>query len=400
MYVKISLIESGYAALNLFQVRWKEAIGSLFLTAILWLWYLWGRVELLDADGKKIPGPSNDYFNFSSETHPVQIFRNARLNKRASTCIQTIMLPRLGDGQVCGFRALGNPVMITSNPDVMRTVLSGKFDEFPKAARYDRLRTFLRDGLVTSQGMMWKTHRGIINRGFAAEKFNFMIQVFIDTICDKVAVWKKECAASTSTGAGNSVAVDMNSQMSTLTTVIICKTAFSYTVDTTVDRNENFGDVNLLLEEINCRLVQPTNWWHHLDPAQEKKVNAEIEKTNVLIDKIIAQRLQSRSESKEKDEKTARDKKKATASEVGTEEEEKKKQEDPRDLLDILLDSSEEAARESGTPVVITPGQLRDHILTFLAAGHETTSTTMQVRVFSIRFHFHFQLVFPSHFGR
>ena len=41
------------------------------------------------------------------------------------------------------------------------------------------MKPFLREGLVTTNGPRWQLHRRIINPGFHAEAFDFMIDTFI-----------------------------------------------------------------------------------------------------------------------------------------------------------------------------------------------------------------------------
>ena len=47
--------------------------------------------------------------------------------------------------------------------------------KFPKSKRYDRLKFFLGEGLVTSHGEKWQKHRHIINPSFHFEALRNII---------------------------------------------------------------------------------------------------------------------------------------------------------------------------------------------------------------------------------
>lgn len=86
-------------------------------------------------------------------------------------------------------------------------------------------------------------------------------------------------------------------------------------------------------------------------PARRKRVKHALDRIYRLMDSIIAERLKRQQE----------------VHSNGEEQDDSR----PRDLLDILL-----GARE-GEDAKLSAQELRDHTLTFLAAGHETTSTTI-----------------------
>jgi hypothetical protein len=54
----------------------------------------------------------------------------------------------------------------------LHLVLSGKASEFPKAAKYSRLKFAFGDGLVTAPLHVWKESRETLNPGFHAEVNN------------------------------------------------------------------------------------------------------------------------------------------------------------------------------------------------------------------------------------
>jgi len=131
-----------------------------------------------------------------------------------------------------------------------------------------------------------------------------------------------------------------------------------------------FPDLNLVLDEINNRLVQPTDWWHLMSPMRSAVITHAIGKTDKIIMTMVNKRLKEREQQKQVLESKTKEVEK-------TEKEKEKKA--PADLLDILLDAneaSEKGGKGEKLPK-IAPNELCDHILTFIGAGHETTATTL-----------------------
>lgn len=340
--------------INALLENFTRAVFTLIISVLLYIWHLYGNCCLYDdRTGKKLPGPLQScYFSKS----PLLKIKQARKEKRISKCFAEYVFPELGDGQVCGIRLLGGKTVLTRNPEMFKTILTGHHEKFPKASRYSRLEVFLKSGLVTSSGSKWQLHRRIANKGFAAERFDTMVSVFIT----KAEEWSSRQHSKALASPGELAVVDFDSEMSLLTSSIICETAFSFDLDSKRSELEKtgqstpFGDVQLLLNELNNRLLYPTDWWYKLYPAHNMKINAETSKTDKFLDELIRARISSR-QKRPKEERNAQ----------------------PRDLLDLLLDACESFTEEgNSSKATMTPQDLRDHLLTFLAAGHETTATT------------------------
>lgn len=320
-----------------------EVIVVLILLTLMCLVCHFMRTALYDAKGRRIPGPKLSDF-------PMNKLRHARKNKRVAELLHECMINKWGDGKLCGMRALGRKVCFLGHPDDVKIILAGSHSAFPKAQRYTRLKFVLNEGLVTSSGKVWQTHRRIINKGFQATKYGNFVKVFAE---------KTELAIEEILGRmiGEDVTqaeIDLTKILGLLSYRIICKAGFGYEPDTTLINSSGFSPdtVTLILDEINVRLSHLTDWGHYLDVYRERRVNKTLADMDEVIFKIIANRRASMEE--EENEK-------GVADAAGEREAE--------DLLDILMRASFEEKSLSAR-------DLRDHIFTFLAAGTETTATT------------------------
>jgi cytochrome P450 len=211
--------------------------------------------------------------------------------------------------------------------------------DFPKAARYDRLKFLLAEGLVTSSGPVWQLHRRMLNKGFAAAMYEGFVNVFVAKTKDILNKWKEEDVEE----------VNFTREIGLLSYSIISKAGFGYDANISGTCSESFGPqaVSLMLDEVNHRLSQPTEYHHYLRPARKRKVDAAIKKADDLIMDIIERRV------KEKQEKEG-------GESAG---------------LDVLLRARDD--EKTGAEGSLSPREMRDHIFTFLAAGTETTATTV-----------------------
>ncbi|KAJ4976698.1 hypothetical protein NE237_001804 [Protea cynaroides] len=82
------------------------------------------------------------------------------------------------------------PRLYIMDPDLIRDILSRKFDHFALVKGNPLLRFFL-GGLVTYEGEKWAKHRRIINPAFHMEKLKHMLSAFYTSSNDMVSKWEK-----------------------------------------------------------------------------------------------------------------------------------------------------------------------------------------------------------------
>ena len=326
-------------------------------TVLLLLGGAWVALIVNDAsvyDSKtreRLPGPKSNLWgkNFFS------VVRKARKNFQGTKAMTEILLPAYGDGNFMASNLFGRVVTIIGHPDYCRSVLSASHTKFPKASRYNRLKFFLGDGLVTSSGEKWKSHRNIISDGFHAEALKEMIIMFSTHCNGYIKKWKSQCLRQGST----TVKIDANTELWEMTLKIICDAAFGYQIDLQdISLKQYFYDIG---DEMNNKLLDPTEWWSIFFPERRKKAKIALNKIYSLINHILRKRLEGISRQREGVENTC----------PGIPFSLPRK-----DLLDFLIQ-----ARQNGQ---LNEKELRDHSLTFFAAGHETTSTTMLWALYEI----------------
>jgi cytochrome P450 len=160
---------------------------------------------------------------------------------------------------------------------------------------------------------------------------------------DKIKQWEASCNASRC----GSVKIDFTREIVELTLSIICDASFGYNfkLDNSIGVLNFFNDVS---EEMNKKMVDPFEWWPIFFPQRRARSQRAVDAIVGILDNIVGQRLE---------EYNSGTQLQADAT--------------PRDLLDILLHASQ------GDDAKLSAKELRDHSLTFLAAGHETTGNTL-----------------------
>jgi hypothetical protein len=78
----------------------------------------------------------------------------------------------MGDGTTAAFvvpfanldvsKRFRRTIVLAADPHVVKAVLNGKAADFPKAARYQRLRFAFGDGLLTAPIPIWKASREVL----------------------------------------------------------------------------------------------------------------------------------------------------------------------------------------------------------------------------------------------
>lgn len=233
-------------------------------------------------------------------------------------------------GGIVQFKTNIDGVLLT-DPKFIRDVLQKNQKLYVKSDFYrNTLKHILGDGLVTSEGELWKRQRKLIQPSFHKQTIANFFETMLACTNEMVNEWKEKLNRNNH--------IDFSEEMMSVTLQIIGKTMLSADVKKEAKKVEyaltyimKFGE-----KRTTNRIQIPI--WFPL-PAHIKALNAR-----TVLNKIIYGIIEERRKTKEK----------------------------KGDLLYMLMES-----RYEDTGEAMSNNLLRDEIMTIFLAGHETTATAL-----------------------
>lgn len=256
---------------------------------------------------------------------------------RRDPLAELTLLVRYG-GDPARFRIGARDLLLVRRHDQIERILLSDQDSYGKSEHYALVGRVLGDGLLTSEGELWRSQRRIVQPLFAKRGLDRFAPGMVAATADAV-----ERLEALPPGA----VPDMLSAFSELTLDVVGRTLFGVRLDDDAGR---VGEalthaLHLLIDTMVSPLavlapqlvgrtdVVPFSRLHRL-----KRAVAELDS---IVEQMIAERA-------------------GEASADGT------------DLLGLLL-----SARDPDTGAGMAPRQVRDELMTFVLAGHETTATAL-----------------------
>ena len=228
-------------------------------------------------------------------------------------------------GDMFYYRAGWIHVYFLNHPDLIESVLISQSQNFAKDKVIQNSRWFLGQGLLTSEGSEWRRQRRLCQPAFHRERLSSYGQT--------MGAYTEEMLTTWSEGESR----DIHQEMMRLTMRIVAKVLFS--VEVSEDAQKVATSLNLLMRHTSgLRMIMPPPLRHLPLPALVR-VKRAVRELDEIVNRIIRERRTSGA--------------------------------DTGDLLSMLM----EARDEDGS--VMTDRQLRDEIMTFLLAGHETTAVSL-----------------------
>jgi len=228
-------------------------------------------------------------------------------------------------GDIFYYRAGWIDVYFLNHPDLIESVLISQSQNFAKDKVIQNSRWFLGQGLLTSEGPEWRRQRRLCQPAFHRARLSSYGQT--------MSAYSEAMLAAWSDGEVR----DIHQEMMQLTMRIVAKVLFS--VEVSADAQKVAAALNLLMRHTSVvRMVMPPLLRHVPLPALVR-VKRAVRELDEIVNRIIRERRTSGA--------------------------------DTGDLLSILMVSR----GEDGS--VMTDRQLRDEIMTFLLAGHETTAVSL-----------------------
>jgi cytochrome P450 len=231
---------------------------------------------------------------------------------------------------------------LANDPDAIKHILVDNAKAYRKSRNYDGLRLALGQGLVTSEGELWRRQRKLVAPAFTPAAIGRYVPEFVQAASDAADGWAR---------AGARASTDVHHDMMALTFRVVGRTLFSTELGGDSDRiGPAFEEVLRFAEDYSMSLVRiPASW---PTPANRRFARA-LGELDALVERIVRVRREQL----------------ARGEPAG------------HDVLGALL-----AARdEDGRPM--DARQLRDEVLTLVGAGHETTANALAFTLYLLSLH-------------
>lgn len=245
-------------------------------------------------------------------------------------------------GDLVGFRVARQQFYLISHPKLIEQSLIKQSDIFVKLYNPDKpkgLGLVLGQGLVTSQGALWRRQRRLMQPVFQRSNLSSLLPQIDYAGENMLARWRQ---------LGNGAQVDLADEMMRLTLEVITQTMFSTSVLDNIDKVAPALDTALrfaaksVLNPIAIPLAIPT------------KANRAFQQAMALLDDVIYGIIDQRRTQ-------------------GSHE---------TDLLAMLLE-----ARDPDSGEKMSDQQIRDEVITIFSAGHETTSNLLSWTLYLLNKH-------------
>ena len=283
---------------------------------------------------------------------------------------------------------LGRQSLLILDKDIVKEIASSPYGSPEHQLRFVKnplriqlLKNVLGDGgLISIEGERWKRHRQIIQPAFYTRILKESLDKAVPALTREfVQCWKQ----ASSSGERE---IDVKSHMSSLTLDIIGKMAFSHEFhalesvkswaanDSQESNGSSSGETSAVLDDLDDPLVQamvnairfsPIGLIFTLlgSPKLNKYFNPVTIRTRKALDVAVDQIISNAKEG-------LTDKDASIICNPTT-----------PSLLGLLLEASERDSREKKS---LTDVELRDHLTTFLFAGHETVATWCYMAIYSL----------------
>lgn len=220
---------------------------------------------------------------------------------------------------------------LLSDPEAIRRVLVENAKAYVKSPNYVGLKLALGEGLVTSEGELWKRQRRLASPAFHHRRIESFVPTFARHTEAMLEGWKRRSGSH----------LDLHKEMMGLTLRIVGECLFDANLDGSTDR---LGEaVETVLHFANDYAISPLKLPLWLPTPRRLGFKSALSVLDAAVGELV----------KDRRARIARG-------------------EDPgSDLLGAFLAAKD----EDGS--VMSDQQLRDEVLTMMAAGHETTANAL-----------------------
>lgn len=231
------------------------------------------------------------------------------------------------------FRFYIGPVKIhfVYHPEHVRRVLHENQKNYLRGWQYRLMRRLFGESLSVSEGPYWLRQRRMAQPAFHRQRLSEYADVMVEEASELVSRWRGL--------APEEQAIDVRHEMSRMTLAIASRTLFSRDVSHEADEvGQAFAVLGQYFEHrFNHPVSAPPMW---VPTSTNRRFKQAVATLNQIVTAIVRERLRDEA--------------------------------DRGDLLSMLIQ-----ARDEETGERMSDDQLRSEVLTFLLAGHETTTTAL-----------------------
>ncbi len=259
--------------------------------------------------------------------------------------LTTFMEATRAHGDVVGFRMLHLKYVLLTNPDAIRHVLVENHKNYTKSRNYAGLKVILGDGLVTSEGDLWRKQRKLAQPAFHRERIASFVAAMSECTRDMLARWETE--------SKNGI-IDVHKEMMRLTFRVVGRALLSRDLD---------GDASSIGDALSVGLRWANDYADSLfpiPPAIPTPHNLKLRHAMRTFDSLIQRTIENRrAERRDSSRSLSHD-----------------------DLLSMLLE-----ARDEETGEAMSDKLIRDELITMVSAGHETTANALSFALYTLSKH-------------
>ncbi|WP_435361917.1 cytochrome P450 [Haloarchaeobius sp. DFWS5] len=238
------------------------------------------------------------------------------------------------------------PIVQVTNPDLVHEALARPAD-FRRVPAQKPASLIAEQGLVQSEGQLWRQQRGLVSSAFSGEQ----VRAYADTVGERVETLCREWHEKIDAADGAGFETNLHFEMTALTVRVASEILLGE--DIGLDRAEQFSEwMQVAGDEFEFGLSAVLPAWVPTRVSREFRDAAE--GIRELAEELIERRR--------------------AAMAAGADG-------DAGDMLSVLIEA------ESAPDVEFAPNQIRDEVATFLIAGHETTALSLTYALSLLSWH-------------
>lgn len=270
----------------------------------------------------------------------LHLFKNISRMRNNLIDFYSDLLVKYGD--VVRFRFGPLNIFILNHPEHFKHVLRDHWESYPKSSRYSVFKPMIGNGLLTSEGEVWKKKRKAAQPAFHKESLESFAAFMTQYMQDTLDSWQ--------VNAQKDLPVDIHRDMGALTLRVAGMALFG--ADVQNEAMKVTESLDIFMKEAEKRALSLMPWIYRLPSRSKFRFDRSIQLMDEVIYKII--------------------------------DEKRKKGSTKVDLLDRLIAadaaSTGDGSVMNGTSAAaekFTDSELRHEIATLLIGGHETSANAL-----------------------